>query len=192
MAALTVLVSQPEFGQWTVIQAWRDGHLAPVYWVNILSSVGTTTLVVWFLLGRGTSGRRRWTEPLPLAFLSVLIINAFMSYAYSKPEIVSLPGILYALVVCSVVTELLSHRTIRRATVVIVAIAALGSGWAIRSAGLQFKMRQAATNARGGWAAVHPQAEDALVSQLKQEALFHNSMSAARLPPRYQRWFGEE
>ena len=192
MAALTVLVSQPEAGQWTMVQAWKEGHVTPAYWVNVISSVATTTLVIWFLIGRGATGRRRWAEPLSLAFIVVLIVNAFMSFAYSKAEIVSLAGILYALLVCSVVTELLSGRMFSRVTVVVLVTIALSSAWAIRSAGLQFKLRQAAVNARGGWAIVHPQADDALVSQLKQEALLQTGMSATRLPPRYQRWFGEE
>lgn len=193
MAALTVLLSQPESGQWTIVQAWHDGQVTPVFWVTTLSSLAMTTVIGWFLIERGATGRRRWREPLGLMFLVLLIVNAAMSYAYSKSEIVSLSGCVYALVACMATAELIGRARTRRATAIIaVVMMAVSSGWAIRSAGLQFKLRQAAVNARGGWAAQHPPPSDALVSQLKQESLFRVEMSATRLPPRYQRWWGQE
>ena len=45
MAVLTVLLSQPDAGQWTWLAAWRQGDVPPVMWVAVLSSAATTALV---------------------------------------------------------------------------------------------------------------------------------------------------
>jgi hypothetical protein len=83
-----------------------------------------------------------------------------------------------------------------------VVLAALGSAWAIRSAGLHFKLRHGAFDARGGWAAVlPPDAHDTwpkdertltLLTRLKEEAVTRRNAAATSLPSAYQQWWGED
>jgi len=202
MAPLTVLFSQPVAGQWTVVDAWRRGDMQPVFWVKILSSSATTVLIGWFLSTRGATGRRRWREPLPLVFLALLAANGIISFAYAKDEIVSLAGVFYALVACAAMTELLGRARTRVAAVVIaVVFAAVSGAWAVRSAGLHFKLRYGAFNARNEWANVVTNSNEAwarnpdtrrLVSELKQEAVMTRTLAVERLPSRYERWWGGE
>jgi hypothetical protein len=203
MAVLTVVLSQPDAGQWTIVEAWQRGDIPPVLWVAVLSSAATTALIGWYLLGRSATGRRRWREPVPFVFLVLLASNAIMSYAYAKNEIVSLAGVFYALVACAAMVELLGRARTRVAALVIaVVFAGVSGAWAIRSAGLQFKLRQGAFNARAGWARVlppdrrdtwpHDPQTMTLVLQLKQEAVMRRGIAATRLPSRYERWWGED
>jgi hypothetical protein len=162
-------------------------------------------LIGWYLLTRGSRGVQRWREPVPFVFLVLLASNAVVSYAYAKTEVVSLAGVFYALVAFLAMSELLQRplaRSRARAAIVTVALAALASGWALRSAGLHFKLRHGAFDARGGWAAVlPPNAVDewpqdprivALLRQLKSEALTRRNVAATALPRRYQQWWGED
>jgi hypothetical protein len=205
MAAISVVLSQPEMGQWTIVEAWRDGEVPPVFWLSILTSLATTALIGWYLLTRGSTGLRRWREPVPFVFLALLASNAIVSYAYAKVEVVSLAGVFYALVAFLAMSELLQRplaRSRARTLAVAAALAILASGWAMRSAGLHFKLRHGAFDARGGWAAVlSPAAPDewprnprlvALLLQLKEEALTRRNAAATALPRGYQQWWGED
>jgi hypothetical protein len=203
MAAISVLLSQPESGQWTIVEAWRAGRVTPVFWVSIGSSAATTALIAWSMCGRAPSGHRRWTDPIPLVFLAGLAANAAISYAYAKTEIMSVAGVLYALAAFAATRELLG-RTQRRGAAIAVAVllACVASAWGVRSAGLHFKLRHGAFDARGEWAAVlPPDARDrwphdpaivALLTRMKQEAVMTRSATATALPRNYQRWWGED
>lgn len=205
MAAISVVLSQPETGQWTIVEAWRDGEIPPVFWVAVASSLATTVLIGRYLLARGSAGMRRWREPVPFVFLALLASNAIVSYAYAKTEIISLAGVFYALVAFLAMSELLQQplaRSRARTLIVAAALAALASGWAVRSAGLHFKLRHGAFDARGGWAAVlPPNTRDewpqdprivALLQRLKDEALTRRNAAATALPRGYQQWWGED
>ena len=203
MAAVSVLLSQPESGQWTIVRAWRAGDVAPVFWLNVGSSVTTTALIAWYMWGRGPARRRRWREPIPFVFLVVLAANAAISYAYAKTEIMSLAGVLYALAAFAAVRELVV-RPHRRGAAIAVALllAGVAGAWAVRSAGLHFKLRHGAFDARGGWASVlppdardrwpHDSATVALLTRLKQEAVMTRGAIATALPRDFQRWWGED
>src|SRR5688572_1992715 len=137
MAAISVVLSQPEMGQWTIVEAWRDGEVPPVFWVSVSTSLATTALIGWYLLTRGSTGMRRWREPVPFVFLALLASNAVLSYAYAKTEVVSLAGAFYALVAFLAMADLLQRplaRSPARTLLVAACLAALASGWALRSA----------------------------------------------------------
>ena len=80
-ASSSVLFSQPTIGQFTAINAWRNGSLPPVYMLQIGSSLLTSLLIGWYVLGKDEQGRRRWREPVPLAFITTLAVSAVMSYS---------------------------------------------------------------------------------------------------------------
>jgi hypothetical protein len=200
MAGVSVLLSQPVAGQWTMVAAWRKGDLRPVFILQTVSSLGTTILIVWFLISRGEGGRRRWREPLPLVFIVLLIANAAIGFAYAKDEIISIAGVFYALVAYAAVREqLVRASTFRHAIPLAIAILVLSSAWAMRTAGLHYRLSHAAFDARGQWAAVLRPGRSAegpqnprlrqIVARLKEEAIFRQGVAPHSLARWYQEWW---
>jgi hypothetical protein len=211
-AATAVLVSQPQIGRFTVINAWESGTLTPVYFVQIGSSLFTSALIAWYVFGRGPSGRRRWREPVALVFLTLLGVSALMSYTYAKDEILSAAGVFYAIAAVAAARALFdlllrraepSRRTSswRAALVVLVALS-VSSAWAIRSAGLHLRLRHGAFEARTAWASVLYPTNRAswptdahtlqVVSRMRDEVLIQRTVAPAMLPRWTERWWGED
>ena len=209
----SVLFSQPTVGRFTVINAWRSGPLPPVYLVQIGSSLLTSLLIAWYALGKDEQGRRRWREPVPLAFMTTLVVSAAMSYAYSKDEIVSTAGVFYALAAFWALRALLARQPLARrpparrprawlAPVLIVVALTVSSAWATRAVGLHLKLRHGAFEARSEWAYVlHPAARESwpsdertlrVVSRMRDEALMQPTIARALLPRWTEQWWGED
>ena len=78
----------------------------------------------------------------------------------------------------------------------------LSSAWAMRTAGLHYKLRHGAFEARGEWASVlRPgRAEDSsrapavrlVVERIKEEAILRRVVAPNFLPRWYQDWWGED
>jgi hypothetical protein len=231
MAAVSVLLSQPIAGHWAVLDAWQAQQITPVYVVEIGSSFATTCLIAWYVLQRragaadpaetdrhapavagahnDSANRRRATassregRPIALVFVTLLVLNATLCYAYAKAEIISLAGVFYALVAFAAMRELLARQWRGGVAVALgVALMLVAGAWGIRAAGLHFKLRHAAFEARGEWAAVLPPRSRAtwprdphvraLVSRLKEEAILNQRIAPTILPRRYQAWWGQD
>jgi hypothetical protein len=203
MAATSVLLSQPQVGRFTVATAWNNGPLPPVFIVQIGSSILMTVLIAWYVLTRGPTGARRWREPAPLTFLAVLAVSALMSYAYAKDEIMSTAGVFYAVAAYTTMRGLLDLRPPSWIGIVLVVVAlALGSAWALRSAGLHLRLRHGAFEARAEWAYIlSPMGtanwpKDAhtlqVVARMRQEALLQPTITPALLPRWTEQWWGDD
>ena len=203
MTASSVLLSQPQIGRFTVVSAWKNGSLPPVFIVQMASSLLTTVLVAWYAFSRGPTGSRRWREPVPLSFLAVLAVSALMSYAYAKDEIISTAGVFYAAAAYVALRALFALRPPAWAGALLIVIAlAVSSAWAIRSAGLHLRLRHGAFEARAGWAyvlwptsrATWPKDAHTLqiVSRMREEALLHPTVAPAMLPKWTELWWGED
>ena len=203
MTASSVLLSQPQIGRFTVVSAWNNGSLPPVFIVQIASSLVTTVLIAWYAFSRGPTGSRRWREPVPLTFLAVLVVSALMSYAYAKDEIISTAGVFYAVAAYVAVRALFALRPPAWAGALLIVVAlAVSSAWAIRSAGLHLRLRHGAFEARSGWAYVlwptsrasWPKDAHTLqvVSRMREEALLHPTVAPAMLPKWTELWWGED
>jgi hypothetical protein len=203
MTASSVLLSQPQIGRFTVVSAWNNGSLPPVFIVQMASSLLTTVLVAWYAFSRGPTGSRRWREPVPLSFLAVLAVSALMSYAYAKDEIISTAGVFYAAAAYVALRALFALRPPAWAGALLIVLAlAVSSAWAIRSAGLHLRLRHGAFEARAGWAYVlWPTSRAAwpkdahtlqIVSRMREEALLHPTVAPAMLPKWTELWWGED
>ena len=203
MTASSVLLSQPQIGRFTVVSAWNNGSLPPVFIVQIASSLLTTVLVAWYAFSRGPTGSRRWREPVPLSFLAVLAVSALMSYAYAKDEIISTAGVFYAAAAYVALRALFALRPPAWAGALLIVVAlAVSSAWAVRSAGLHLRLRHGAFEARAGWAYVlWPTSRAAwpkdahtlrIVSRMREEALLHPTVAPAMLPKWTESWWGED
>lgn len=212
MSAISVLLSQPSAGQWTVAAAWQEGRLSPVFFVEIGSSLLTTALIAWYALGRDAAGRRRWRDPIVVVFAAVLVANATVSWAYAKNEILGTAGVFYALAAFVAARAWLLQPTSADATggrpprwpgAAAVALLAIAStAWAVRDAGFHFKLRHTAFLSRSEWADVlRPNERDKwpadtrrleVVSRLKAEAVATPVPAPAQMPEWGESWWGEE
>jgi hypothetical protein len=201
---LTVPLSQPVVGQWTVLRAWQTGQLVRVYIIEIATSLAATALIAWFLLGRTKpDGPRRYREPIPLIMLAVLAASAGVSYSYAKSEIMSAAGVLYAFTAFLAAAEalrVLSRKRLGRYAVPALAvIAALSVGWGFRALGLQYKLQRAAYTSRNEWVLRMPPfnpppvgATLRLAPALRDEALVRGRTSPFLAPRRAPVYWGED
>jgi hypothetical protein len=203
MSGLSVLLSQPSAGQWTVAEAWLDRGLSPVFLVEMGSSALTTGLIAWYALGRDDTGRRRWRDPVVLTFAALLGANACLSWAYVKNEIVGTAGVFYALAAYAAARVWLARPPSRwPASAAVALLAVVSTAWAVRDAGLHFKLRHTAFVSRSEWAeTLLPSERDAwpsdarrlaVVSRLKAEAVDRQGPPPAQMPDWAEAWWGEQ
>jgi hypothetical protein len=147
----TVLFSEPRSGVFVFFRGWSLGDVPPRVWINVVSSTITTALIVIAILSRGP-GRSAETADF-VVFGAVLAASAITSYAYAKDEIMSVAGVFYALAAFWAVRALIL-RGLRAAPAVAVALALLvaGSGWAVRTIGVNHVLRAQAFAFHNDWA----------------------------------------
>lgn len=201
MSGISVLLSQPTAGRWTVAQAWQEGGLSPVFFVEMGSSALTTALIAWYALGHDASGRRRWRDPVVVTFVTILGASAILSWAYAKNEIISTAGVFYALAAYAAARAWLLQPPRWPAGAAVTLLAAVSTAWAVRDAGLHFKMRQSAFDARSEWAReLKPTERErwpadprqlAVVSRLKADAIAARVTPPVQLPQWAESWWGE-
>jgi hypothetical protein len=168
----TVLFSEPRSGVFVFFRGWSLGDVPPRIWINVVSSTITTAFIVLAILSRGPrraapqETRSAMTGPTMrrgpsrsaetadfIVFGAVLAASAVASYAYAKDEIMSVAGIFYALAAFWAVRDLMT-RGLRAAPAVAVALALLvaGSGWAVRTIGVNHVLRAQAFAFHNDWA----------------------------------------
>ena len=201
--AIGVLLSQPRNGIWTLPAAWTSGAVQPWMIVHALSSVATTTLVLWYAFSRDDDGRRGYRDPHVAIPGAVLLANAFIGYAYAKDEVLALAGTFYALALYAAARRLFVHLTaIRRPARALVAVLAcvVMTMWAVRVAGVHYALREQAFQVRNDWAQVFPPAvaPPAMKPQwlraamaLKSEALAVPVITPRLLPRWVAAWLGD-
>lgn len=200
---LTVLWSEPRAGVWVFTRSLLAGSVPPWLIINFVSSTLATLLLARFVFARAPAWRRRDFEDadrLVLLFSIVLLVNAGMSYPYTKDVIMSPAGAFYAVAVFIGARHALHAIDRRRlhgwvAGAVAVALLATSAAWSMRALGLAYAMRYTAFTNRNEWATgakrmdrARPGWRDpaslALVGKLRTEAL------AMPVPNPYfaQRW----
>ena len=152
-ASSSVLFSQPTIGQFTAINAWRNGSAsAGVHAADrlVAADVAADRLV---RAREGRAGRRRWREPVPLAFITAARgQRGDVGYSYAKDEIISTAGVFYALTAFLAIRALLARRPpLWLAPALIVLALTVSAAWAMRSVGLHLKLRHGAFEARSEW-----------------------------------------
>ena len=150
----TVLFSEPRAGVFVFLRAWSIGDVPPRMWINITSSVITTTFI-------GVAAWWRWRRREPadegttdlILFVAVLCASAVASYAYAKDEILSAAGAFYAIAAFWAVRDLLT-RPLRTAPAVLATLALLAasSGWSVRTIGVNHVLRAQAFAFHNDWA----------------------------------------
>jgi hypothetical protein len=159
VSAATVLFSEPRGGVFVFFRAWSLGDVPPRMWINVVSSTITTALIgiaAWRLLGPAKVSAFRRTDAVDqdlLVCVSLLAASAVASFANAKDEIMSVAGIFYALAAFWAVRDLLT-RGLRAAPAVALALALVvaGSGWSMRTVGVNHVLRAQAFAFHNDWA----------------------------------------
>jgi hypothetical protein len=185
---LTVLFSEPRNGIWEIFRRAEADALAPWLWINLVTSMLTTSCLAWFAVTRFGAWRRlafTRQDRLVLVFAAVLVANACIAFAYTKDVIMSPAGLLYAIAMY-VVFESALMRVANAPTIVRIACAlvllTVSAGWTVRTIGLTYVLRETAFVRRNEWAlgmkrfVEHKQLPDdpratALVLRLRHHAL---------------------
>jgi hypothetical protein len=201
--ALSVILSQPRNGIWTLAAAWASHAVQPWMIVHALSSMATTALVLWYAMTRQSDGRRGYRDPHVVIPAAVLIANAFIGYGYAKDEIVALAGTFYALAVYAAARRLFVQlATVRPPVRAVVASLAcmVMIMWAVRVAGVHYALREQAFQVRNDWAQVFPPAVPVppvkpqwlrAAMSLKSEAFAVPAITPRLLPPPVAAWVGD-
>ena len=201
--AISVMLSQPRNGIWTLPAAWAADAVQPWMIVHALSSIATTGLVLWYAVTRQSDGRRGYRDPHVVVPAAILAANAFIGYGYAKDEIVALGGTFYALALYPAArrlfVQLASARRAVRAVVASLACVVMMT-WAVRVAGVHYALREQAFQARNDWAQVFPPAVPVppikpqwlrAAMALKGEALAVPAMTPRLLPQSVAAWLGD-
>ena len=197
---LTVLVSEPRAGVWTIPAEYLCGRVAGGTMINVVSSAITTAVVAWFVarrIPRWRSGQLDRDDQLMVVALAVLIGNAVISYSYTKDEIMGPGGVFYALAAFVAVAALVRRP---QSTVLCVALFIAASGWVVRTAGLHYQMHLMTFYDRNEWVYVDDWLArqksvptttegEALVERLRDDALRRASINPYLLSPQLDQWF---
>ncbi len=177
-SALSVLFAEPRRGVWVAARSIADGQIAIRFWVNLISQLGATALIVY----AAREFRRLALIPI---FATVLIANAAMSFAYTKDEIVSVAGAFYALAAYAAARHIIARsRELRRpaAAALAAALVCVSCAWGVRVVGVHHVLQSHAFKNRSDWAVlpqdwrsrgIWPSNEDTgyLIERLRSDAL---------------------
>jgi hypothetical protein len=197
---LSVLVAEPRDGVWRLVRGFVSGNLEAPFVVGVVSSaLGTAVLCLFAWRRRHEWMARRFerNDQLVLLFVCVLLVNAAISYAYTKDVIMSPAGLFFAAAVFASVCDLIATppRSTLRALAAVMVVAVLSTAWAVRAVGLHAALAASARQIRAQWAYVDdliavrsygdlsPHAL-ALKQQLQDDAVIHHPAQ----PPLREKW----
>ncbi len=202
----SVLFAEPRDGMLAATRAWRHGEIPPRVYLTVLSSVGTTALIVWAAVVRWRGRTFGPPERIAVCGAAVLLASAVLSFAYTKDEIMAVAGAFYAFAAYAAIRVPLEWSGgARRPAAVLVAslfLFAMASAWAVRSIGVHHLLSLQAWRVRNDWAEVplryrreHRWPTDAravaLIEQLRREALASPVRNPQLIDEGYNRWFGD-
>ena len=155
----SLLLSEPRQGVYSLIIALRTGELHPVLLINLVSSLVTTALIGWYGVTRLRGGRSTWTDSdrMFVVACAVMMVNAALTAAYIKDEIISVGGLFYAVAAFIAVRALLEtvpRRGLVASALIAVMLSADAGLWTFRAAGMHYVLRYDAFKTRNDWVEV--------------------------------------
>jgi hypothetical protein len=158
-SVITVFTAEPRASLWRFTRALVDGGtLTAAMVLNVLTSTASSLLLVWFARTRW-SNWRRWTfergDRFVVVCLAVAIVNACVSYPYTKDAIVSPAGLLFALALFPAFAAARQRveRETRRPVAIGLAIALglVSLGWTLRAAAVPYGLLRTAHDYQQEW-----------------------------------------
>ncbi|MGH9350469.1 MAG: hypothetical protein ACRD26_24735 [Vicinamibacterales bacterium] len=162
-SAMSILFSEPRSGVFHFTRDLVAGEVGAGAVLEVLPSIATTMVMVWFTARRG----RRWArgdfdreDRLFLVFAAVLAGNAAISFPYTKDVTMGPAGVFYALGLAAALqtfaTGIAGRRgTMVRAVAVSSLVAGISVGWTLRAVTLYVDLRRAAYKAQQDWVSVY-------------------------------------
>jgi len=157
---LSVLLSEPRGGTWSVTRGLLYGEPSLPGLVNLTASTLGTLLIGRYMWRR----RHEWwarrfdrSDQLVITFVAVAAANAAISYAYIKDVILSPAGAFFAIALAVAVRHFIdSMRGVSpaRAAAAVLLLVVLSGAWAFRAIGAHLGLRTAAVKMRTEWAYV--------------------------------------
>ena len=159
VSILTVLFAEPRRGTFYLVAAWLRDDVRP----SQLLVIGTTLVTTLFMAAyAATRVRDWWRGQVPprdrwiVIFAVVLLANSVLSFAYTKDDIVSPSGLLYAIAAGGVVCTMLLKvdGSVVRAAVLAVPLLALGGLWSLRAVDVPYALVISAMRNQTDWAQI--------------------------------------
>ena len=153
----TVLFSEPRAGVWIFLRALQSDEALPWMWVNVIASTSATALVLWYAFAqRWRVNPRTWSHGQRLVVLAaaVLVANAGISFPYTKDQIMSLGGVLFAAAFFAAAAWRVetAPRAVLAAAATAVLLFVASAAWSWRIVGLQHNLVHTAFTQRNDWA----------------------------------------
>ena len=204
-SAATVLFSEPRAGVWMFLRQLQAGEVEPWMWINVAASTAATALILWFAVTRRWwSNPVTWTHGQRLVFVAaaVIVANACISFPYTKDQIMSLGGMLFAAALFAAAAERLANapRAAFTRAITAVLLCVVSAAWAWRVVGLQHNLVHTAFLQRNDWAytdlwiATHPESQRDpavvdIVNSLSRQALHQRVPTPGLYPFPLERYF---
>ncbi len=202
----SLLFSEPRRGVYNLAIAWRTGEPHAVLLINLVSSIATSGLMVWYAITHLRGGRAGWSDAdrMFVVACAVMTVNATLNAAYIKDEIISVGGLFYAVAAFIAVRGLL--ETIPQRRIVASALIALflmtdAGLWAFRAAGVHYVLRYDAFKTRNDWVELlRPDKRDnwptdpqelAITQRIHDEAILKTVASPSFMPRWADRYWVE-
>jgi len=202
----SLLFSEPRQGVYSLASAWKTGGPHPVLTINLVASIATTALIVWYGVTHLRVGRAAWsdTDRMFAVACAVMVVNAALNAAYIKDEIISVGGLFYAVASFIAVRGLLETIPQRRrvASALIALFLMTDAGlWTFRAAGVHYVLRYDAFKTRNDWIEVlrpdkredwptDPQ-ELAITRRIRDEVILRSVASPSFMPRWADRYWVE-
>jgi hypothetical protein len=188
-SALSVLLSEPRSGVFVFVRYVFTPGLDSGTVINIVTSLATTSVMVWYSLERWRGWLARdftHHDRLFLIAVAAIAANAAISYPYTKDVIMSIGAAFYPLAMFAALHLFIStfaNRQMRAAGAALVyaTLVVVSVGWSVRAASFVVDMRRSAYLAQSDWVSVYEWLEDQnilqegerseLVDQLRAEML---------------------
>jgi hypothetical protein len=170
---MTVLASEPRTGVFRFVDLLMRGDVPSWLWVQVLSSLATTALVLGAL---PTIRTRPHRERVIAALGAVLAVGgSALGFLYTRDRIGLPVGIGYAMLVYVALNSLLDRQTSRRQTIAAsVLVALLAISWSIRTAERYAQLRDVAWDYHHEWyrpEALTAVSENPVVARIRASAL---------------------
>jgi len=202
---LSLLLSEPRTGVYGTAIWWKTGTLHPVLVVNVVSSAITTIVIGWYAVRRLRVGRA-WSDA-DRAFAVcclVILVNASLTAAYIKDEIISVGGLFYAVAAFIAFRELLASmpaRSLAASAAMALTLVLTAGLWTFRDLGVHYQLRYDAFKLRNDWAEVlRPDTREnwprdpavlALTRRIRDEAIAVRTASPSFMSRWGDRWWIE-
>jgi hypothetical protein len=166
----TVLFSEPRAGVWMFFRELSARDITPAIGINVAASTAATALVLWFAASvRWRRSPSEWSHGQRLVLLAAaaVVANAGISYPYTKDQIMSVGGVMFAAALFAAAAHAMAVPPARTAASRCVALlVCIGSAaWCWRVLGLQHNLVHTAFTQRNDWAYIdrwfeqHPEAQ---------------------------------